>query len=85
MEEIHSVKGLKQAIRQLESDQKKQAGLLKNDFNLTVEILKPKNLIRLAFEDLVKSPLVVMIGIETIKSYTHRLIDRLFHKPDPAA
>lgn len=85
MQEITSVKELKRAIRQLESDQKEQAGLLKDQFNQTVESLTPGNLLKIAFREIVSSPVVMMIGIEKIKSVVHQIIDRVFGKQPPVA
>lgn len=78
MQKITSVKGLKTAIRQLESDQHHQAGLLKDQFNITARSLSPMNLLRTTLKEILSSPLIQLIGIEAIKSYGHRLIDLLF-------
>ncbi|MFA5814632.1 MAG: hypothetical protein WC865_03325 [Bacteroidales bacterium] len=77
MQKITSVSELKMAIRQLESDQKKQAELLKTQFNLTAASLNPLNLLMKALKEILSSPVVLFIGIEKIKSYGHRLIDKI--------
>jgi hypothetical protein len=76
MQEISSVKELKDAIRQLESEQKLYAVSLKEQFPLVVESLKPMNLLRYAVSEIVRSPFIQIIGIETIKTIGHRLIDK---------
>ena len=78
MQEINTVKELKTAIRQLESDQKKKEEQLKAQLSQTKESLKPANIVRGAVESLFRSPWVMMIGLETIKSFGHRLIDKIW-------
>ncbi|MCX6224374.1 MAG: hypothetical protein NTV01_06420 [Bacteroidia bacterium] len=77
MQQITSVNELKAKILQLESDQKLQAEQVKNEFARTTDTLKPANLLRSAMVNLVKSPWVMLIGINTIKSFGHRLIDKI--------
>jgi hypothetical protein len=77
MQKIASVNDLKKTIRQLESDQKLQASQLRSQFIQTTESLKPANLVRSAMESLIKSPWFMLIGINTIKSFGHRLIDKI--------
>jgi hypothetical protein len=76
MQEINSLKELKDSIRKLESEQKEQARLLKLQFSRTTESLSPLNLVKVAFREILTSPVVLMIGIEKIKSFVHQLIDR---------
>lgn len=78
MQNIANVKQLKQAIRQLESDKKKQSELLKEQFEFTANSLKPKNLVVSMMKDLLQSPIGLLIGAETIRSLGHRIIDRFF-------
>lgn len=77
MQEITSVKELKLAIRQLESEQKLQAELLKSQFSKTAVSLNPMNILTGLLKDFLTSPIVMVIGIETIRSYGHRLIERI--------
>ena len=56
MEKITTIAELNEAIRILEIKQKFEAELLKEEFKLTVEKLKPVNLIKTAFHDLTTSP-----------------------------
>jgi hypothetical protein len=85
MHEITSVKELKKTIRELESDQKRQGELLKNQFTLTAASLNPMNLLKGVLKEILSSPIVLMVGIETIKSYGHKMIDRIFrNKPTTA-
>jgi hypothetical protein len=84
MEEINTVKKLKAAIRQLESDQKNKEEQLKAQFAQTKESLKPANLLQSALVSIMKSPLVMMIGLETIKSVAHRIIDKFWPAPKPS-
>ena len=80
MQKINSASDLDRAIRQLESDQNKQGELLKNQFALTLQSLTPRNLMMNVVEGIVRSSLINLIGLETLKIYGHRLIDRVFHK-----
>ena len=77
MQKITSVKGLQQAIAQLESDQKRQAVLLKKQFALTAESLNPMNLFTGILKDILTSPFVLLFGIDKIKTYGHRIIDKI--------
>lgn len=77
MERITSVKELKTAIRQLESDQQKQGALLKNEWDQTWRSLRPGNLLRGALEDIMRSPVFLAVGIQTVKSFAHLLIDKV--------
>jgi hypothetical protein len=83
MQKISSVKGLKEAIRQLESDQEFKGRSLRNQFAIVKERLKPANLLKTALIEIVTSPVVAQIGIETVKSYGHLIIDRIFKKKQP--
>lgn len=83
MQKISSVKGLKEAIRQLESDQEFKGRSLRNQFVIVKERLKPANLLKTALIEIVTSPVVAQIGIETVKSYGHLIIDRIFKKKQP--
>ena len=84
MQKITSVKELKRTIWQLESDQKRQAELLKIQFKRAADSLKPVNLLRSAIQDIVQSPFFLLIGIETIKSWGHWLIDKVFRHKETA-
>lgn len=77
MQKITSVNELQTKILQLESDQKVQAERLKNEFARTAESLKPMNLLRSAMESIMRSPWLMAIGINTIKSVGHKLIDKI--------
>jgi|WetSurMetagenome_2_1015567.scaffolds.fasta_scaffold10270_9 hypothetical protein len=66
MQSISSTAGLKEAIRQLEFKQAEHAKLLKEEFNLTRESLKPANLIKSTFTDVVASPLLVSNVLGTV-------------------
>ena len=87
MQKITSASGLQKAIQELEAEQKRQAGLLKNQLSLTTDSLKPRNLLTAALKDLLSSPFVLMIGIDKIKSFAHQVIDRIIRKtpatPEP--
>jgi hypothetical protein len=83
MQEITTVKELKAAIRQLESDQKIQGEQLKVHFVLAKESMKPANLIQHALVSLMQSPWVMIIGIDTIKSVVHRIIDKIWPAGKP--
>jgi len=83
MHKITSAHGLKQAIEQLESDQARQADLLKSQFAQTVDYLRPKNLIIRSIRDLLTSPPVLLMGVEKIKSMAHLLIDKCTKKEQP--
>ncbi len=56
MGKITTIFELNEAIRILEIKQKLEAELLKEEFKLTVEKLKPVNLIKTALHDLTTSP-----------------------------
>jgi len=59
MQNIYSTAGLKEAIRQLEYKRLDQEQLLKEQFILTRESLKPVNLIKNTFSEVVTSPLLI--------------------------
>lgn len=59
MENITSATALKNAIQLLEAEQEINGQLLKEQFYLTVESLKPANLLRSTFHDVVSSPHLV--------------------------
>ena len=80
MQRITSVNGLKTAIRQLESDQDFKGRALRKQFAVVTERLKPANLLKAAIIEIVSSPIAKQIGIETVKSYGHLIIDRIFKK-----
>lgn len=80
MQKITSVKGLKTAIQQLESDQEFKGRTLRNQVSLVMESLKPVNLLKRALMEAATSPLVKQIGVEAVKSYGHVIIDRIFKK-----
>ncbi len=77
MQKITTLKGLQQAIDQLELDQKRQAALLKNQFNLTADSLNPANLFTGILKNILTSPFVLLFGIDKIKTYGHQLIDKI--------
>ena len=56
MEKITSVSQLRDKILQLEYKQKNEAALLKEQFSITYEKLKPVNLIKNKINDIVSSP-----------------------------
>ena len=56
MEKIISYEGLKNAIQRLEIEQTMNGQLLKDEFRLTIERLKPVNLIKSSLEDMANSP-----------------------------
>ena len=56
MQKITTTAELKEAIRLLEIEQKAEGALLKEQFKITYESLKPVNLISNTIKDLVKSP-----------------------------
>lgn len=56
MEKITSVEELRQAIRLLEIKQEMEGKLLREQFKITYESLKPLNLIKNTFKDLVATP-----------------------------
>ncbi len=56
MSKITTTAELKEAIRLLEIEQKVEGALLKEQFKITYESLKPANLIGSLIKDLVKSP-----------------------------
>jgi hypothetical protein len=59
MQNITSVAELKNAIQFLEAEQSRKAQLLKEQFFLVYENLKPVNLLRKALQDLSSSPLLI--------------------------
>lgn len=56
MPEITTIAELKEAIRLLEIEQKAEGALLKEQFKITYESLKPANLIGNTIKELIKSP-----------------------------
>jgi hypothetical protein len=56
MEKITSSSGLKDAIQSLEIEQGIKAQLLRDQFYITVESVKPVNLLRIALNDIATSP-----------------------------
>lgn len=56
MEKITSIQELKQAIYELEEEQTIKGLLLKDQFYLTYESLKPANLIKSTLKDVLSSP-----------------------------
>jgi hypothetical protein len=56
MQKITSVTGLKDTIRQLEEEQTVSKQLFREQLQLTVESLKPINLIRSTIDDAISSP-----------------------------
>jgi hypothetical protein len=84
MQQINSVRELKRAIQELESDQKQQAEFLRKQFEVTVASLNPKKLIMSAINDFLTSPLVYLVGSERLKSFGHKLIGRVFGKKQSA-
>jgi hypothetical protein len=71
MQNINSVAGLKNAIQFKEVEQSVKGQLLKEQFFITVESLKPSNLIKGTIKDLASSPklydniLSVAVGLAT--------------------
>ncbi len=65
MEKITTIAELNEAIRILEIKQKFEAELIKEEFKLTVEKLKPVNLIKTALHDLTASPSFKMNVLDT--------------------
>lgn len=59
MQKIASVAGLKNAIQLLEVEQADKGQLLKEQFFLTLESLKPANLLRSTVNDIVASPYLI--------------------------
>ena len=59
MQNITSTAGLKNAIQLLEVDQGIKGQLLKDQFYLTYESLKPVNLIKNALHDISSSPILI--------------------------
>ena len=59
MQEITSVTGLKNAIQLLESEQEINRKLLKEQFFITYESLKPISLLKSAINDISSSPYLV--------------------------
>jgi hypothetical protein len=56
MEKIITVTDLKNAIQQLENRQESEWVLLKEEFNTTCDKLKPSNLVKSAFNELISAP-----------------------------
>ncbi|MFA6484051.1 MAG: hypothetical protein WCW62_15840 [Bacteroidales bacterium] len=83
MENIKSAKELRNAIQQLESDQKVHAALLKKQYESTAESLKLRNLLVSGLREIMSSPIVLLFGIEKIKAFGHQLIDRFFREKNP--
>lgn len=59
MEKIVSYEGLKNAIQRVEAEQALTGQLLKNEFHLTIEKLKPVNLLKRGIEDMANSPFLI--------------------------
>jgi hypothetical protein len=59
MQEITSTTGLKEAIQLLESEQAVKKQLLKEQFYITYESLKPLSLLKSAINDLSSSPYLI--------------------------
>ncbi len=59
MEKIVSYEGLKNAIQRVEAEQALTGQLLKNEFHLTIEKLKPVNLLKRSIEDMANSPFLI--------------------------
>jgi len=59
MENITSVDGLKNAIQVMELEHEYKQQLLKEQFSLTYESLKPINLIKSTFHDVTSSPYLI--------------------------
>jgi hypothetical protein len=59
MQNINSKAGLKSAIQLLEAEQAEKGQLLKKQFYLTYESLKPVNLIASTLNDIKKSPYLI--------------------------
>ena len=78
MRRITSTRELKEAIQQLESDQKRRGDWLANQYNLIAAGLNPLNLLSITLRKILLSPVVLLFGIEKIKSFGHQLIDRIF-------
>jgi len=65
MQKITSTTGLKEAITQLSYEHALQGELLKEQFSITVDRLRPVNLIKDTFKDVVKSPDLISNVINT--------------------
>ena len=65
MENISSVDGLKNAIQILEVEQAEKLKRLKEQSLLSIEIIKPMNLLKSAVKDMVSSPRVFDSMLET--------------------
>lgn len=65
MQQITSTAGLKNAIRSLEAEQANQGQLLKEQFYLTLQSLKPVNLLTSKLNNIVSSPHLIdnILGI----------------------
>jgi hypothetical protein len=77
---VKSVKDIKKAIEELEAQQKWQREALKNQLGLTIASFEPKNLINKTLRNAVISPVILLLGIRVIKTYGHKLIDRMFSR-----
>jgi hypothetical protein len=79
MQAINSAADLKEAIQSLEVERALQASLLKEQFHLTLEGLKPVNLLKGTLNDIVSSPnlmgtlLSIALGLTT-GCFTNKLI-----------
>ena len=85
MQRINSAKELQKAILELESVQKKQAGVLKDQFGLTAASLHPVNLFMSVLKEILSSPVVFLFGIDRIRKFGHRLIDLISGKKEPVS
>lgn len=86
MQKITSVEELKVAISLLESKQKEQGQLLKQQFRLTYESLKPINLIKNAFKEATQSSNIksniVDVSLGLVSGYLSKgLLVRGSHNP----
>lgn len=59
MQNIDSDVGLKEAIQQLEHEQALQGKLLREQFDLARETIKPVSLIKSTFDEVVSSPMLI--------------------------
>ena len=66
MQNITSAAGLKNAIQLLEAEQAYRGQLLKEQFHLTCESLKPLNLLRSTLNDVVSSPYLIDNILSTV-------------------
>ena len=65
MENITSIDGLKNAIQILEVEQADKLQRLKEQSLLSIEILKPVNILKSAFKDIISSPLLLDNMVDT--------------------